>query len=121
MFQTEYEFTLKAGYLDSEGTVHKKGAMRRATAADEILPLSDPRVLKNPSYLIIILLSRVITRLGPLRDSDINPKTIEGLYASDVAELQALYNSINRVEEAPHVTCPKCRHTFPTDVSASGE
>ena len=119
MFQTEHEFTLKAGYVDSDGTVHKNVVMRRATAADQILPLSDPRVVMNPSYGVIIRLSRVITRLGPLRDGEINPKIIEGLYASDVADLQNFYNSVNRVEEAPRVTCPKCQHTFPAEAPSS--
>jgi len=121
MFQTEHEFTLKGGYLHQDGTVHKNVVMRRATAADEILPLADPRVVKNPAYLIVILLSRVITRLGPLRDEEINPKIIEGLYASDVADLQNLYNTINRVDDAPRVTCPQCQHTFKAEALASGE
>jgi len=44
MFQTEYEFTLPKGYVDEDGSLHKEGIMRLATAADEILPLRDPRV-----------------------------------------------------------------------------
>ena len=96
MFQTEFEFTLPCGFLDEEGTLHKDGVMRRATAADEILPLKDPRVQKNEAYLVVILLSRVITRLGSL--AAINPKVIEGLFATDLAFLQELYNRINRFE-----------------------
>ena len=64
MFITEHEFTLPMGYLDEDGNLHREGTMRLATAADEILPLKDPRVQKNPAYLVVILLSRVITRLG---------------------------------------------------------
>ena len=64
MFQTESEFTLPLGFLDSDGTLHREGVMRLATAADEILPLKDLRVQQNPAYLIVILLSRVVTRLG---------------------------------------------------------
>ena len=64
MFQTEFEFTLPCGYLDDTGMLHRDGVMRRATAADEILPLRDPRVTKNQAYLVVILLARVITRLG---------------------------------------------------------
>ena len=67
MFQTEFEFTLPCGYLDDDGTLHRDGVMRRATAADEILPLKDPRVQKNTAYLVVILLSRVVTRLGSRR------------------------------------------------------
>jgi hypothetical protein len=99
MIQTEYEFTLPIGYQDEEGTLHREGTMRLATAADEILPLRDPRVQANEAYLIVILLSRVVTRLGLV--SQVNPKVIENLYAADLAYLQDLYNRINRVEAAP--------------------
>ena len=64
MFKTEHEFTLPMGYLDAEGALHRDGIMRLATAADEIVPLKDPRVQKNQAYLTVILLSRVVTRLG---------------------------------------------------------
>src|ERR1700759_1978654 len=97
MFQTEFEFTLPCGYLDSAGTLHKDGVMRRATAADEILPLKDPRVVKNQGYLIVVLLSRVVTRLGNI--PQINPKIIEDLFATDLAYLQNLYNQVNQLEE----------------------
>ena len=96
MFQTEFEFTLPCGFLDEDGTLHRDGVMRRATAADEILPLKDPRVQKNEAYLVVILLARVITRLGSV--AAINPKVIEGLFATDLAFLQDLYNRINRLE-----------------------
>src|SRR5205085_6190598 len=79
MLQTEFTFTLPVGYLDAEGNLHKEGVMRMATAFDEIAPLKDPRVQSNPAYLLIILLARVVTRLGSLEY--INPKIIEELYA----------------------------------------
>src|SRR5882724_9432969 len=104
MFRTEVDFSLPCGYLDQDGTLHRDGVMRRATAADEILPLKDPRVVKNPAYLVVILLSRVIIRLGGL--SELNPKTIEGLYATDLAHLQNLYNEINRLDGGNPVVCP---------------
>ncbi|MFM2052821.1 MAG: hypothetical protein RL456_858 [Pseudomonadota bacterium] len=105
MFQTEFEFQLPCGYLDEDGTLHKDGVMRRATAADEILPLKDPRVMKNEAYLVVILLSRVLTRLGGV--TAINPKVIEGLFATDLAFLQDLYNRINALDDAGG-TCPHC-------------
>jgi hypothetical protein len=108
MFQTEFEFALPCGYLDSDGALHREGLMRRATAADEILPLKDLRVVKNPAYLIVILLSRVITRLGGV--PNINPGVIEDLFATDLAYLQDLYNAVNRVGGDPSVTCPHCQH-----------
>jgi hypothetical protein len=101
MLQTEHEFTLPMGYVDEEGGLHREGTMRLATAGDEILPLKDPRVRANEAYLIIILLSRVIVKLGSV--AQVTPKVIENLYAADLAYLQDLYNRINRVggEESP--------------------
>src|SRR5687768_6378096 len=99
MFRTEYEFVLPQGYLDADGELHREGVMRLATAADEILPLKDQRVQKNPAYLVVIVLSRVITRLGSL--DTISTKTIESLFVSDLAFLQRLYNEINRVDREP--------------------
>jgi hypothetical protein len=93
VFQTEIEFTLPKGYLDSDGVLHKEGVMRLATAADEILPLKDARVQQNPAYLTVIVLARVITRLGALQD--VNTKVIEGLFASDLNYLQTLYERLN--------------------------
>lgn len=93
MFQTEVEFTLPKGYVDGEGALHRDGVMRLATAADEILPLKDPRVQQNPAYLTIIVLARVITRLGSV--PSINTKVVEGLFASDLSHLQALYERLN--------------------------
>jgi hypothetical protein len=118
MLQTEVEFVLPCGYADGEGTLHREGTMRRATAADEILPLGEPRVVKNPAYLVVILLARVVTSLGTL--SAINTKVIESLYATDVAYLQELYNRINRLDEAAPVKCPHCQQTFLAEVAAAG-
>jgi hypothetical protein len=116
MFQTEFEFQLPCGYLDEEGTLHRDGVMRRATAADEILPLKDARVQKNEAYLIVILLSRVITRLGSV--DAINPKVIESLFATDLAYLQNLYNRINSLDDAADA-CPHCGKTPQQDGAAS--
>src|ERR1700746_169559 len=111
MFQTEYEFTLPMGFVDANGTLHRDGGMRLGPAADEILPLKDPRVQGNEAYLILILLSRVVTKLGSL--SNLNPKVIEGLYAADLAYLQEFYNRINRDGKASiEALCPKCAHEF---------
>src|SRR5260221_10470426 len=91
--QTEVEFTLPKGYLDANGVLHRRGVMRLATAADEILPLRDPRVQQNPAYLAIIVLARVIVRLGDL--PSIDTRTIEGLFAADLDYLQRTYERIN--------------------------
>ena len=92
-FQTEVEFTLPKGYLDQHGVLHRRGVMRLATAADEILPLRDPRVQQNPAYLAIIVLARVIVKLGDL--PNIDTRIIEGLFASDLDHLQRVYERIN--------------------------
>lgn len=119
MIQTEYPFTLPVGYQDAHGTLHREGVMRLATAADEILPLKDPRVQNNQAYLILILLSRVVTRLGSL--PQINPKTIEDMYAGDLAYLQEFYNRINHNGKAcVDATCPKCEHEFELELNGAG-
>ena len=119
MFQTEYEFTLPLGFVDGEGSLHREGVMRLATAADEILPLKDPRVQSNEAYLTVILLSRVIARLGGV--PQVNPKVIEGLYAADLAYLQEFYNRINRSGRATlEASCPRCAHEFALELNAPG-
>lgn len=119
MFQTEYDFILPLGYVDKEGNLHRSGVMRLATAADEILPLRDPRVQANQAYLIIILLSRVVIKLGSL--SVINPQVIEELYATDLAYLQEFYNRINRDGRASlEAVCPKCEHEFEMEMAEAG-
>ena len=97
--QTEFEFKLPRGFIDREGNLHREGVMRLANAKDEILPLQDPRVQRNEAYLIVILLSRVITRLGSL--SEITPNIVENVFASDLSYLQEFYNSINTQGQAP--------------------
>jgi hypothetical protein len=118
--QTEFPFTLPRGFLDAEGNLHREGVMRLATAFDEIAPMKDPRVQSNPGYLVIILLSRVVTRLGSLEH--LNPKVIEGLFAGDMAFLQDLYR---RVNEHGHnrvsVSCPHCQGEFEMEIDGSGE
>lgn len=108
---TEFEFDLPRGYVDENGEVHKHGVMRLATAADEILPLRDQRVVANPGYLTIILLSRVVTSLGSLQN--IRPNTIEKLFSADLAFLQDMYQRINALEELNEsCVCPECGHKF---------
>ena len=119
-FATEVDFTLPRGLLETDGTLHKRGRMRLATAADEILPLKDPRVKQNPAYLTIIVLSRVVTGLGELEHVD--TKTIEGLYASDVSYLQELYEGLNQNSESSMTAvCPSCEHSFNVEMNGLGE
>jgi hypothetical protein len=119
MLQTEIAFTLPLGYIDAEGNLHKEGVMRLATAFDEIAPLKDPRVHNNPAYLLIILLSRVITQLGTLEQ--INPKMIEGLFAADLAYLQDVYRRINENgHNRVRAQCPHCEQQFELELSSLG-
>ena len=107
MFSTEIGFTLPRGYLDADGVLHTEGTMRLATAADEILPLKDPRVQQNPAYLTVIVLARVVTRLGSL--PDVNTKVVEGLFASDLNYLQKLYEQLN-LDQDPVTAEPAADH-----------
>src|SRR5918912_1209864 len=86
---TQCEFTLPCGYVDERGDLHRSGIMRLATALDEVQPLADGRVKANDAYVAILLLSRVITRLGSL--PSVTPVIIERLFAADFAYLQELY------------------------------
>jgi hypothetical protein len=116
--QTEFNFTLPRGYIDSEGNLHKNGVMRLATAFDEIAPMKDSRVRANPGYLAVILLSRVITEIGDLEQ--VNPKVIENLFSADFAFLEDLYRRINELgHNKISVTCPQCESNF--DVELGGD
>jgi hypothetical protein len=90
---TEYPFTLPKGFVDGSGVLHREGTMRLATAADEIDPLRDPRVKENDTYATIIVLARVLTRLGSL--STVTTKTVEELFIGDFNYLQDFYRIIN--------------------------
>jgi hypothetical protein len=97
MLQTEFEFTLPKGYLDADGNLHRKGVMRLSKAMDEIVPLRDLRVKSNPAYATVIILSRVITRLGALEE--VTPTIVENFFACDLSFLQKFYRQINELEE----------------------
>lgn len=116
--RTEYAFELPRGYLDYRGNLHKRGIMRMATARDELEPLSDARVMARPAYLTVVLLARVISRLGTLEDHEVNADVVESLFASDLAFLQDLYRRINQEGHTrAAVTCPSCQHEFTVDVA----
>ena len=119
--QTEFEFTLPRGYVDQEGNLHREGVMRLATAMDEIVPLQDRRVRENQAYLVIVLLSRVITKLGSL--TTLSTGVIENLFAADLAYLQSLYRRINEEGTTLFPTvCPNCKETIEVDLaSLAGE
>ena len=116
---TQFSFRLPRGYVDEGGAVQRDGIMRLATARDELLPQRDPRVQENPAYLTVLLLSRVVMRLGTIKP--VYPGTIEGLFASDLAFLQDMYRQVNQEGTTRlAVTCPSCSHEFSVDTAGSG-
>jgi hypothetical protein len=118
--QTRFSFILPQGFIDPEGNIHREGTMRLSTAFDEITPLRDPRVQANPGYLVIILLSRVITDLGTVQN--INPKMIENLFSADLVYLQDFYQRINQNGHSRLlVDCPHCQGEFEVETVPLGE
>jgi hypothetical protein len=115
-FRTEFPFILPRGFVDPQtGETHRHGVMRLATARDEIVPLQDYRVQANRAYLVIILLSRVITKLGDIER--IRVEHIENLFSTDLAYLQEFYRKINEEGSPRHtVSCPKCENSFEIDM-----
>ena len=115
-FKTQFAFRLPRGYVDDSGNLHRDGVMRLATARDEILPLQDYRVQSNRAYLVIVLLSRVITKLG--EHTLISVDMVENLFSTDLAYLQEFYRKINEEGGAPkhHVTCGKCGNEMDIDM-----
>ena len=117
--QTEFNFVLPQGYVDREGNLHREGTMRLATAMDEIAPLRDPRVRENQAYLVIILLSRVITRLGSLQQ--VSTYEVENMFSGDLAYLQRLYRQVNEQGTTlVPVTWPECSTPIDVDISRLG-
>lgn len=115
-FRTEFSFQLPRGYVDGSGTVHRDGVMRLATARDELVPLRDDRVRENSAYLTVVLLGRVVTRIGTI--DDVHAGIIEEMFAADLAFLQDLYRRINQEGHTrAAVACPSCGHAFDVDVA----
>lgn len=117
---TEFTFTLPKGLLDEQGNLHRQGVMRLATAKDEIQVQSDRRVQSNSAYAVLVILSRVITRLGAL--SDVPPEHLENLFTIDIAYLREFYDRINQQGAASlPVQCPQCATEFNVELSFAGE
>ena len=116
MLQTEFEFTLPRGYVDAHGNLHQRGTMRLATALDEVEPLQDARVRANEAYLSILLLSRVLTRLGDIKQ--VSPAIVEGLFSADMLYLQDLYIQLNDAgTRFVETQCPTCGTRFALDLA----
>ncbi|MEV0305552.1 MULTISPECIES: hypothetical protein [Streptomyces] len=118
VLRTEFPFELPRGYVDDSGTVHRHGVMRLATARDELIPLRDVRVQENPAYLSVVLLGRVITRLGTL--PMVHDGVVENMFASDLAFLQDFYRQVNAEGHTrAGVTCPHCEQPFEVELGGS--
>ncbi|MGW0092877.1 hypothetical protein ACWDWS_28220 [Streptomyces sp. NPDC003328] len=116
--RTEFAFELPRGYVDESGAVHRSGTMRLSTARDELVPLRDVRVQENPAYLSVVLLGRVITRLGTL--PSVHDGIVENMFASDLAFLQDFYRQINAEGHTrAAVSCPHCTESFEVDLAGS--
>jgi hypothetical protein len=114
--KTEFDFSLPSGYLDPQGKLHRQGKMRLATALDEIESLGDPRIGENEAYLPVILLSRVITRLGDLER--VTPQMVAGFFVADLAYLEDLYLRLNSSEKVVLATiCPNCSAQYRLQVA----
>jgi len=117
--QTVYPFRLPKGYLDDEGTLHRDGQMRLATARDELEALRDPKVKADGNYMASRVLARVVISLGTLRE--ITPEVMEGLFVGDLEYLQNMYETINRADNPQiQVTCPHCGRTFLDAINFQG-
>ncbi len=113
---TEITFTLPRGYVDRDGGVHREGRMRLATARDELEPLRDPLARRSDAHLSVLVLSRVITRLGTV--AAVDRDVVEGLFAADFDHLQKLYERVNGDPDAVGtVTCPHCDEPFEVDLT----
>jgi hypothetical protein len=116
--RTEFPFQLPRGYVDESGTVHRDGVMRLSTARDELVPLRDVRVQENPAYLSVVLLGRVISRLGTL--PMVHDGIVENMFASDLAFLQDFYRQINAEGHTrAAVQCPHCAEPFEVELGGS--
>lgn len=119
-FCTEFNFILPRGLLDTEGNLHRHGVMRLATAKDEIMVQKNRAAQDNSSYAVIVMLSRVITKLGTL--TEITPELLENLFSKDLAYLREFYNRINQQGDAYiPVQCPQCQSQFQVELALAGE
>lgn len=117
---TEFSFTLPQGLIDSQERLHRQGVMRLATAKDEILVQQERKVRENPAYDTLVMLSRVISRLGSL--SSVSSKQLEGLVLRDISDLREFYNRINQQGNTYIPTqCPHCKTEYQVRLELAGK
>ena len=90
--------------------------MRLALAIDEIEALQDPRVQTHEANLPLVLICRVVTRLGDL--PAVTTQVIAGLFASDLAFLEDLYLRLNNPQPIQiGAVCPQCSAQFQLQIA----
>jgi hypothetical protein len=112
---TEIAFRLPRGLAAPDGSLHRDGVMRLATARDELEVLRAPLARQDDGYVTVLLLARVITRLGDLA---VTPEVLEDLYAQDFEHLVRLFEQVNGDEPVGVVSCPHCTQDFEVDLTA---
>jgi hypothetical protein len=119
MNQSEFAFTLPHGLIDETGSLLREGVIRRATVLDEIEPLQDERVQANEALLGLLILSRVVLRLGPI--APVTPQLLAQLFTADYAFLQDLYEQLNGSgSSVVETACPQCGTRFSLDIAHGG-
>ena len=117
---TEFSFTLPRGLIDDRQRVNRQGKMRLATAKDEIVVQQQPQVRENSAYGVLIMLSRVITRLGSF--NSVSPDLLENLSIIDISYLREYYNRVNQQGDIQIPTqCPHCNTEFAVGLELAGE
>lgn len=117
---SEFSFTLPRGLVDGAGQVHREGRMRLATGRDELVVLRDRQAQTYPGYDTLVMLSRVITRLGSLER--VTSEQLEGLFTQDLGYLREFFNRVNQQGTAMvPVHCPQCDHNFTLELALAGE
>jgi hypothetical protein len=116
--KTTFAFRLPHGHVDEAGVVHRDGMMRLAVARDEIQLLQDPRVQADPTRLMVLLIARVVTKLGLGDVQQVSAELIANLHPVDLTYLLELYRELNEAPTAfaHDLACPSCQHCMRVDV-----
>jgi hypothetical protein len=93
MNNTEQEVRLPNGWREPSGKLEKVCALRPARVRDEVLALGDFRVFLRPESLPLVLLARVVTRLG--KERRVNVGLLERLGEADRRALEEAYREMN--------------------------
>jgi hypothetical protein len=119
--RTEFPFVLPKGLIDKDNTRQKtKGTMRLIKVKDLLQIHQDARVKETEAYFYIVLLARVITKLG--NEKMVNTKIIESLCPEDFAFLVDFLNEINhKVLKSIPIECSACKNKYIGEFALLGE